>query len=640
VGRQGCLTGFGTLGTRPVTDTPSNLYDREFQMLIRTGSLQSARVVVPLVIELVAPRSVVDVGCGSGAWLSFFAAAGVRDLAGLEGTSPDPDVLDIEVSQVKVCDLSKPFCLDREFDLAMSLEVAEHLPEESAASFIESLARLAPIVLFSAAIPGQGGVGHLNEQWPTYWASHFSRHGFEVCDCLRDRLWRDRRVEWWYRQNLLVFVRAQARSNYPRLDRVTVPHAGQAFSAPLDRKMPVALRGPAEDLSPGPRHTPVSVTAGIASNGGPEKLAVCLRSIAESGFADEIVVCLDRDAPDGSRDAALAFTRHVYDIESEGWFESAQPLLAARCPGEYLLRLDDDECLAGGWTREGFDGLARMNSFTHFLFFRRWIIPPGDLFIFKRPWFPDLQLRLFRNDPRMIVWPDRIHDHIRISGSGIVLADRFIDHWDLVSSSRPEREKKCERYRSMRPEHHLSCCYLYEDEEIQTLGVGPDELRSAILAAASAKSGPGPGSAIYRAGELVDFRSGGNSDNYAFHGWSVPEPWGRWTDGTEAHICLLVDEPFEAGALLTASVSAFVAPLHPVVRVEVECNGQSVGLWVMDRPEGVEKSAIIRPEIIGKDRTLRFLFHIYHPASPYGLDLSGDRRMLGLGFTTLRVDRI
>jgi SAM-dependent methyltransferase len=589
-------------------------------------------------MDLVAPRSIVDVGCGSGGWLSAFAAAGVRDLVGLEGSPADPEMIDVEPSQIQACDLSKPFYLDREFGLAVSLEVAEHLPEEAAASFIESLTRLAPVVLFSAAIPGQGGVGHLNEQWPTYWASHFSRNGFEVCDCLRDRVWRDRRVEWWYRQNVLLFVRAQARSNYPRLDQTTLGQAEGAFSAALDRKMPLALRGPMENLLVGDRYTPVSVTAGIASNGGPEKLAVCLRSIAESGFADEIVVCLDRDAPDGSRDAALMFTSRVYDIESEGHFESAQPLLAAHCSGEYLLRLDDDECLAGTWTREGFDGLARMNSITHFLLFRRWIIPPGDLFLSNLPWFPDLQLRLFRNDPRLIVWPDQVHDHMKVGGRGIVMADRFIDHWDLVSSSRPEREKKCARYRAIRPEHDLSYCYLYEDEEIQTLRVDQDDLRSAILASASAPIGPRP--AVYDPGEVVDFRSGGNSGRYAFQGWSVQEPWGTWTDGAEADIYFLIEEPLEAGAVLTASVSAFVAPLHPAIRVEVECNGEPIAVWVLDRSEGIEKSAIIRPGIINKGRSLRVCFRIYHPASPYGLGQSADRRLLGLGITTLRVDRI
>jgi hypothetical protein len=104
--------------------------------------------------------------------------------------------------------------LEREFDLVLSLEVAEHLPEESAAGFSQSLARLGPIVLFSAAAPQQGGTGHLNEQWPSYWVRHFAQNGFTVVDCLRDRIWRDERIEWRYRQNLLLFVRNDLFSQY------------------------------------------------------------------------------------------------------------------------------------------------------------------------------------------------------------------------------------------------------------------------------------------------------------------------------------------------------------------------------------------------------------------------------------------
>jgi hypothetical protein len=602
-----------------------NLYDREFQKLNRAGSLRSANVVVPLIMEMVSPGSVVDVGCSVGAWLSSFAAAGVRDVLGLEGTPPDPELAEIEPSLIQVRDLSQPFQVDRKFDLALSLEVAEHLPEESAAGFIESLTRLAPVILFSAAVPGQTGVGHVNEQWPTYWASHFSRWGYQVFDCLRDRIWRDLRVEWWYRQNLLLFVREDVRANYPRLDC--------SSSAALDRKLPAVFRDREENLLLGDRFTQVSVTAGIASNGGPERLTACLRSIADSGFADEIVVCLDPWAPDGSREAALAFTKHVYEIESKGYFESAQPLLAAHCPGEYLLRLDDDESLAGTWERDSFDGLARRNSFTHFGLYRRWMIP-GNLFIANPPWFPDVQWRLFRNDPRLIVWPGKIHDHMRFSGPGVVLTDRWIEHWNLVCSSRPEREMKCERCRSLRPEFHLSYCYLYEEEDIQTLPADEAGLRCAILATAGSMTKPEP--PVYRSGELVDFRSGGNSLKYACQGWSGQEPWGTWTQAAEAELFFLLDEPFEAAAMLTACVRAFVLPpLHPSIRVEVECNGELIAVWTLDRMDDVEQSVTIPAAVIGNQRSLRLSFRIYHPASPYGCGYSADRRLLGMGVSTL-----
>jgi hypothetical protein len=90
------------------------------------------------------------------------------------------------------------------FDLAVCLEVAEHLPPERAASFIAELCHLAPVVLFSAAIPGQGGHHHLNEQPIGYWNHQFNTHGYECSGALRWAVWDNPDVENWYRQNLLV----------------------------------------------------------------------------------------------------------------------------------------------------------------------------------------------------------------------------------------------------------------------------------------------------------------------------------------------------------------------------------------------------------------------------------------------------
>jgi hypothetical protein len=89
------------------------------------------------------------------------------------------------------------------------LEVAEHLPAECAGALVDSLCRLAPVVAFSAAIPFQGGVHHVNERWPEYWAALFEARGFVVIDCLRRDLWQDERVEWWYAQNLLLYARSE-----------------------------------------------------------------------------------------------------------------------------------------------------------------------------------------------------------------------------------------------------------------------------------------------------------------------------------------------------------------------------------------------------------------------------------------------
>ena len=174
-------------------------------------SEQSARRIVPYVLELVRPHSVVDVGCGVGPWLKVFAELGVRDFVGVDAEYVPREALRFDASRFVAADLTKPLTLDRTFDLAVSLEVGEHLGAESAGTLVASLTKLAPVVLFSAAPPGQGGINHVNEQWPAYWAAFFAEHGYSPIDAIRDRVWDDRDVDWWYRQNTILYANAHAK---------------------------------------------------------------------------------------------------------------------------------------------------------------------------------------------------------------------------------------------------------------------------------------------------------------------------------------------------------------------------------------------------------------------------------------------
>src|SRR6267142_2976236 len=146
-------------------------YTKQFYEEHRDGAKRSAEVIAPLVLELLHPRSIVDIGCGDGNWLAVFCKLGVQDVLGIDGDYVERNLLQIPQNSFRSIDLSQPFNLGRTFDLAISLEGAEHLPAACAESFVKSLTRLAPFVLFSAAIPSQGGENHLNEQWPDVWAS-------------------------------------------------------------------------------------------------------------------------------------------------------------------------------------------------------------------------------------------------------------------------------------------------------------------------------------------------------------------------------------------------------------------------------------------------------------------------------------
>ena len=152
------------------------------------GSLLSAREVVPLVLGMIKVKSVIDVGCGTGTWLSVFKDNQVYDFMGVDGDYLDKTSLLIPEDKFLSFDLREPLRLDREFDLVVSLEVAEHLPEKYAEGFVESLTRLGPVVMFSAAIPYQGGVNHVNEQWQDYWQKLFKKTDFVTADYLRPRI--------------------------------------------------------------------------------------------------------------------------------------------------------------------------------------------------------------------------------------------------------------------------------------------------------------------------------------------------------------------------------------------------------------------------------------------------------------------
>lgn len=183
-----------------------NNYDQHFFTAMRGGSDRSAALVVPRVIQLIRPASVVDIGCGEGAWLAPFVSAGVTDVLGLDGDYVRTDRLAIPRDQFTACDLLAPWPVQRRFDLAMCLEVAEHLDACFADELVRRLVGLAPVCLFSAAIPHQGGTHHVNEQWPDYWAARFEQHGFRVCDPLRNEFWGEPDIGYVYAQNMLVFA--------------------------------------------------------------------------------------------------------------------------------------------------------------------------------------------------------------------------------------------------------------------------------------------------------------------------------------------------------------------------------------------------------------------------------------------------
>jgi len=182
-------------------------YDEKYHAARFEGAARSAAVVVPLLLELFPwVTSVVDVGCSTGAWLHEFQLHGISRLLGMDGASIPRRMLQIDVSQFRQIDLCQPLPPLGRFDLTLSLEVADCLPGEAAQQFVAGLTGMSDVVVFSAAVPGQSKHQTLHERWPSYWRGLFADCRFACFDILREKLWYDQRVDWWYSQNMLVFV--------------------------------------------------------------------------------------------------------------------------------------------------------------------------------------------------------------------------------------------------------------------------------------------------------------------------------------------------------------------------------------------------------------------------------------------------
>ena len=159
----------------------------------------------------------VDFGCGVGTWVKTGKELGVQESLGIEGNWLHKRHLVIEENDFRYEDLASKIDLPNQFDLAISLEVAEHIDEKSSEIFINNLTKASKIVLFSAAVPGQRGSGHVNEQWPEYWIEKFKSRNYVAIDIIRPSIWNESKIKSWYKQNTILFIHKNKVSEYPSL---------------------------------------------------------------------------------------------------------------------------------------------------------------------------------------------------------------------------------------------------------------------------------------------------------------------------------------------------------------------------------------------------------------------------------------
>lgn len=185
---------------------PCMAESKKYNHTEQNHNLKSPNIILPVIYDVLKPRSVADIGCGTGTFLHAFKKLGVEKVVGVDGPWADKDLLysNIDKSEFVEADLEKPIDLKQKFDLVVCLEVAEHLAGNSADIVAKNLVSHSDTILFSAAVPGQGGQNHINEQWTAYWREKFAKHDYVFHDVLRSIFWNNKDVFWWYKQNIFL----------------------------------------------------------------------------------------------------------------------------------------------------------------------------------------------------------------------------------------------------------------------------------------------------------------------------------------------------------------------------------------------------------------------------------------------------
>jgi SAM-dependent methyltransferase len=229
-----------------MNDVRKDVYENLHGNQLKTEELAnrfSANRILGILEEYLQPKSALDVGCGLGTWLSVMQERGIGDVQGIDGPWLKPQEALCDPAVLRVVDLETSFDLGRQYDLVVCLEVAEHLAQKAAEQFVECLVRHSSVILFSAAIPFQGGHHHVNEQFLSYWVTLFAKHEYQPLDIFRGQIWHDQQVLWWLRQNIVLFVHDSVIAGHEKLRRVA-----EQQSAPMSVVHPDVYVSRIQDL--------------------------------------------------------------------------------------------------------------------------------------------------------------------------------------------------------------------------------------------------------------------------------------------------------------------------------------------------------------------------------------------------------
>lgn len=215
-----------------------HVYQDDFFDYVNNTSLRSAKAFLTTINLPFEVNSILDVGCGKGAWLSQWQQGYTKEIFGVDGDYVNVDSLLIPKEKFLAVDLRKSFDLNKKFSVVECLEVAEHIDESCADILIQSIINHGDIVLFSAAQKGQGGEFHVNEQPINYWVKKFNHHDYVCFDYVRPQIKDELKIEPWYRFNMVIFIHKNKLStlNLPEDFLSTQRNADYDFTQLMDKK--------------------------------------------------------------------------------------------------------------------------------------------------------------------------------------------------------------------------------------------------------------------------------------------------------------------------------------------------------------------------------------------------------------------
>ncbi len=199
--------------------------DINYKAMVTGGfpnNMSSAKVIVPLICKAINPKSVIDLGCGIGVWLSEFKKNGAQIVKGVDGEWVLEQKLLIDKKDIEIYDFedkskSAKLVEGKRYDLAICLEMAEHVSSNRAEYIVETLCRVSDVIYFSGATPYSGGMHHVNEQWQSYWINKFEKRNFIVVDYVRPKIWNNKNVCYCYAEESFVFINRERIDDFPLL---------------------------------------------------------------------------------------------------------------------------------------------------------------------------------------------------------------------------------------------------------------------------------------------------------------------------------------------------------------------------------------------------------------------------------------